>query len=297
MIRASMLPCNSSNWLRAGLTLACLLSLSAGCTSVESTMVTRDETNQIWERHNCLNGIPITLKVPTHLKLYVFHKYYLETVKKKEYQKVPGDEDNTTVTELVTKVVGIRAADVDVVVRDFAHEFMYTEKVFVVDFKRPAAGSSNLRVNMTDEQYIDEIQHDITENTLSSVAGLLGAFTGTQFETVADPVEPSGEATLKPDVTELRSLVAVGIFEIEDPEFEWKVRQFMDCHVNKSHDAWVVPPNVDSINRVGIAPSDNAQIPYPSVPLSPSIEERPLVLTHEMSLASPGSAATHYDTE
>jgi hypothetical protein len=276
MIRAIMLPSNSSSWLRVRLPLACILSLSAGCTSVESTMVTRDETNQIWERHNCLNGIPITLKVPTHLKLYVFHKHYLEAVRKK------GE----------TKVSGVRPVNIDVVVRDFAHEFMYTEKVFVVDFKRPAAGSSKLRVNMTKEQYIDEIQHDITDETISAVTGVLGAFTGPRGLSVkAEPV--SGD--LKPDVTELRSLVAVGIFEIEDPDFEWKVKQFMDCHVNKSHDAWVVPPKVGSINRVGIPPGDNVQVPYPPVPLCPRIEEHPAVLTPEMSSALPGPYAAHYN--
>src|SRR4051812_47436943 len=91
----------SSKWLRP---FVCLLAVCAGCTSIESTMVTRDESNQNWERHNCLNGIPITLKVPTHLKLYVYQKYYLEKVK---------DKDGLDT---------LAPADVDVMVRDFAHE-------------------------------------------------------------------------------------------------------------------------------------------------------------------------------
>src|SRR5262245_6108818 len=95
--------------------LMCLACSSIGCASIESTMVTRDETNQYWERHNCLNGIPITVKVPTHLKLYVFHKHYLEfTQQGKDFVYVP--------------------VNMGVVVRDFAQEFMYTDKIFVVDF-------------------------------------------------------------------------------------------------------------------------------------------------------------------
>ncbi len=124
-------------------------------------MVTRDESNQVWERHNCLNGIPITLKVPTHVKLYAFHKHYLGLTPAKENEK--------------QRVVPV---DLDVVVRDFAYELMYTDKVFVVDFARPAAGSSKLGVNMTEEQYIDDIQHKIVDESIEDVTGLLGAFTG-----------------------------------------------------------------------------------------------------------------------
>jgi len=145
---------NLSKPLTLCLILGCLFALSAGCASVESTMVTRDETNQYWERHNCLNGIPITIRVPTHLKLYVFHKHYIQPV------NLDANNRAETYSEL----------DVGVVVRDFAQEFMYTEKVFFVDFKRPAAGSSNLRVKMTDQQYIagytegfDELRERIKE--------------------------------------------------------------------------------------------------------------------------------------
>lgn len=217
----------------------CLLGAAVGCTSVQSTMVTRDEANQFWERHDCLNGIPITLKVPTHLKVYVFHKHYLDLVS--------GN-----------KVV---SATLDVVLKDFAHEFMYTEKIFFVDFKRPPAGSSNLRVDMTQEQYIDELQHDITDRTLSDASSLLAAFTGS---TGLKPKTASATENAKRR-KEIRSLVAVGIFEIESPDFEMKLRNFIDCHVNKSHDAWVVPPGVRSIQRQGL--SGNKAVPYPPEPL------------------------------
>ena len=214
-------------------------------------MVTRDETNQYWERHNCLNGIPITIRVPTHLKLYVFHKHYIQPV-----NLDPKTNEPDTYTEV----------DVGVVVRDFAQEFMYTEKVFFVDFKRPAAGSSNLRVKMTDQQYIDQIQHDITDRTISDVRGLVAVAQGTdkvEAKTVADENKQT-------DVFTIRSLVAVGIFEIAAPDFELKVRDFIECHVNKAHDAWVVPPGVDYINRVSFGPHENTEVPYPPTPLCPS---------------------------
>jgi hypothetical protein len=242
-------------------TAACLLAVCASCTSIESTMVTRDETNQFWERHNCLNGIPITLKVPTHLKVYVFHKHYLEATE-----------------DPVKKKTVVSPVGLDIVVRDFAHEFMYTEKIFVVDFKRPAAGSSNLRINMTEEQYIDEIQHDITDETITAVTALLGSFTG------ADGFKPKAASAIAPSLKELRSLVAVGIFEIDAPDFELKLEYFIDCHVNKSHDAWVVPPQVADINRVGIHPADNTVVPYPPVPLCPCPGECPQMPIYEEAM-------------
>lgn len=222
-----------------------LLTWTSGCTSIESTMVTRDETNQTWEQHRCLKGIPITLKVPTHLKVYVFHKHYLEVVG-------------------ANHVVPV---EVDVVVRDFAHEFMYTDKIFTVDFKRPLAGSSNLLMEMTDEQYIDKLQHDVTDKSIEKIGGLITAISP---QSKAGSMSAAGLADDR-RIKEVRSLVATGIFEIESPDFEAQVMQFINCHVNQSHDAWVVPDGVKSFNRVGI-PSDkneNLEVPYPSVPLCP----------------------------
>src|SRR5262245_49862691 len=115
----------------------------AGCASIESTMIERDECNSEWEKDRHIKGIPITLKVPTHLKLYVFDKHYLELV------NVGGETD-------------VLPVELDVPVRDFGHEFLYTSKIFTVDFKRPMAGTSNLRLDMSQDQYFAKIQHDVT---------------------------------------------------------------------------------------------------------------------------------------
>ncbi len=245
LIRLIMNAFDAVSMSRGALLLSVSLCFAPGCMSIESTLVTRDETNQTWEQHQCLNGIPITLKVPTHLKLYVFHKHYLEHV---------GNE--------------IKPVNLGVVVRDFAHELMYTEKVFVVDFKRPAAGSANLRVDMTNDQYFDQIQHDITEETISQIAGLLGKIGpqgfAPQLAAIGEVESESGASTGR---LELKSLVAVGIFEVDAPDFEQQVMTFINCHVNKAHDAWVAPPEVHGINRVGVGVGENLQVPYPNVPL------------------------------
>ncbi len=225
--------------------LAVLLGL-AGCTSIDSTMIERDELNTHWHKHRHLHGIPITLKVPTHVKVYVFEKHYLELV------NVGGNYE-------------VQPVDLDVPIRDFSHEFLYTEKIFTVDFKRPAAGSYNLRLDMTEDQYFAKIQHDVTDETIAKVTELLGKVLpdGGLF---AAPV--SGPD--KPDPKEIRSVVAVGVFEIDAPDFEHQIAAFLNCHINKAHDAWVVPPGVQQVRRLGILESSNTQIPYPPQPLCPN---------------------------
>lgn len=226
------------------LAAVCAISLF-GCNSIKSTMVTRDETNQVWETYPHLKGIPITLKVPTHVKLFVFEKHYLELV------TVGGIQE-------------VQPVDLDIPIRDFAQEFLYTEKIFTVDFKRPAAGSFNLRLDMTEDQYFAKIQHDVTDETIAKVSELLGKLLPSSglFATPA-----SGENA--PDAKEIRSLVAVGVFEIDAPDFEDQVAAFLNCHINKAHDAWVVPPGVKNFKRVGVA-GPNHEVPYPRQPFCPN---------------------------
>jgi hypothetical protein len=194
---------------------------------MSSTMVTRDESNQTWTRHQCLQGVPITLKVPTHVKVYVIEHHYLQRVK---------DEKDVVRTQRLT---------LPYVVRDFAQEFIYTEKIFTVDFRRPAAGTYNLRLDMTDDQYIEKVQHDVTDRTITDVGKLIKEVApGGLFPTLrSEPGDPEDY------LHEVTSVVAVGIFEIDAPDFEQQLTAFLNCHLNQAHDAWVAPPPVTAIRR------------------------------------------------
>jgi hypothetical protein len=234
------------NSVRAAL-LTCLVAIGPahlGCTSISSTMLTRDETDQCWEKHPHLHGIPITLKVPTHVKMFVFDKHLLERVDHRD-----GSAE-------------VLPVNLDVPIREFGHEFLYTEKIFTVDFKRPAAGSYNLRLDMNEQQYFSKIEHDVTDETISKVTGLISQLFpgGKMFDTVSNNVGA------KPKFKEVKSLVAAGVFNIDAPDFEQQVASFLNCHLNKAHDAWVVPPDVNGFKRVGIPSCDNLDIPHPNMP-------------------------------
>lgn len=228
------------------LTILVLFVCLAGCTSISSTLLTRDESNNCWEKHPHLKGIPITLNVPTHMKIYVYDKHFLSA------DEVGGQDV-------------IRPVETDIPIRDFSHELLYTDKIFTVDFKRPAAGSYNLRLDMSDKQYFEKIQHDVTDETIEKVAGLVEAVVGGPL------ITPSALAS-KPDLKEVQSLVAVGVFNLDDPDFEQQVVVFLNCHLNKSHDAWVVPPDTKPFKRVGMPDDDSLNTDFPSQPFCNGME-------------------------
>jgi len=217
--------------------VAVLLGIT-GCKSSRSTVFFRDEMNSEWETEKA-NGIPITVKVPTHLKLYVYEKHFLE---------------NATVGSVNT----VRYLELPVVLRDFAHDFVYTEKMVLVDFKRPAAGAFNLEVDFTEDQYIQKVQHDITDETIQRV---------TEF---VDTLAPQGlfrqasdgpGADVERKIKEVKAVVAVGMFEVDAPDFEAQVAEFLNCHINKAHDAWVVPPGHTGFRRDPLDPATVAPSP------------------------------------
>jgi hypothetical protein len=193
--------------------LAGLLTLMAvtGCTSINSTMLTRNECNTGWNKIKHLKGVPITLKVPTHLKVYVYDLHFLKPDGSFVETKSP--------------------------IRDFATEFILAEKIFTVDFKRPAAGAYNLDLDMTEDQYIQKISHDVTDQTIQDVTGLIQGLGGIGLSLATGPGTESSSK-----IEEIKSVAAVGVFEVEDPLFEDKVTTFINCHLNQAHDAWVVPP-------------------------------------------------------
>lgn len=199
-----------------------LLTLQCGCTSISSTMLTRDENNQFWTRKSNLKGVPITLKVPTHVQLMIFERHFLFVDSKGRYQRVR----------------------LPFVVRDFSQEFIYTEKIFTVDFKRPAAGLYNLNLDLTPDQYINELQHDVTDETIKQVTALVKQIAPKGlpgFQTVSG----SPDAPLE----EIQSVVAVDMFEIDAPDFEEQMTAFVNWHLNQTHDAWVAPPKVGPVQR------------------------------------------------
>ena len=139
--------------------LALLLS---GCTSIRSTMLNRTEDDDFVGNSNgdpkeCgmtrpFKGVPITMKVPTHVDVRIIETYYL-------YNSDSG------LTQLRTRHrnLGVETA------------FVMTEKVFTVDFKRPLSGTIDYAATFGPDQYFDTIKTKVVDTTITDVTALVAA--------------------------------------------------------------------------------------------------------------------------
>ncbi len=119
-------------------------------------------------------------------------------------------------------------------------ELEYTAKIFLVDFRRPAAGILNLNeASMDDEQYFSKIQADVTERTLEDVGKALDTLKGT----VTPPKLPAAATTNADtppgagngDVNFQRSIVASKRFDISEPDWEARMNSFIDAKLNSQN--------------------------------------------------------------
>ncbi|QDU51439.1 hypothetical protein [Gimesia panareensis] len=109
--------------------LLLLFSMCHGCSSIKTTAFDRLEDDTIVanpDQH--LKGIPVSLRVPSHLEL---------TVEEKTFWRVEGSQ--------LIPVSSCRAT------RTISHDVKYTEKIFLVDPVRPAAGPATPDQGATDE--------------------------------------------------------------------------------------------------------------------------------------------------
>lgn len=114
-------------------------------------------------------------------------------------------------------------------------ELEYTDKIFLVDFRRPAGGILDLKeASMDDEQYFAKIQAEVTERTMADVS--------TAIKTLQGPLTPqkSTDNTATPtsadtpdaeqafDVNFQKSVVAFKRFDISEPGWEEQMMSFVN---------------------------------------------------------------------
>lgn len=212
------------------ITLAAGITALAGCKSIESTLLHRDESNLEWKKVKT-SGVPITLEVPTHLRIAIMDVKYAHAIG--GVWSVLKDGKNAVNNTHVE------------------HGFIKTKKVFTVDLKRPAAGDADYQIDMAEgSQYIKKIEHDITDRTIeeSSMAfeRLFAAFN----------VKGAGGSALRLGPTdnpleELKSVRAVRVFEIDDPNFENNVAAFLSEHFDCETAGFVPAPTAMKSRKNG----------------------------------------------
>jgi hypothetical protein len=236
--------------LRFTLLLTGLLLLQTGCTSMKSTMLNRLSDDSFVVNGKPTNGVPITVRIPTHLDIVVAERLF--------YYDNDPDEN----------FVDLERVDFKDASRNFKVEttIIQTEKVMTVDFKRPAAGTMeyNLTFDSSDatkqQQYFKQIETMLYDRTLSDTADLVarfvpGALAGTPAaetatfgfsisrggNTAAGGVVAGGDvATLtvgsKIDNYFVKDrVVAYRRFDLNDCDFEDQVGAFISHHINDCH--------------------------------------------------------------
>ena len=203
--------------------MAVLVVTFPACMSTQSTLLHRDETNQWWQRKGKLKGVPITLKVPTHIKVEVLEHHYLTNI-------TPSGGGGTETGNL-------EFVELNTPIRSVKTELIETEKVFTVDPKRPAAGSLNASIKF-DGQYFDDIDYDVSDETIADLTNLIGNVArGGLF---GNPTT-SGEEVDK-RIQQIDSHVASAMFALDSPTVELEIQQFLTKHISGCHTCNVVAP-------------------------------------------------------
>jgi hypothetical protein len=198
---------NPAMILRTSLILILLVTVS-GCTSMTSTLLNRDDQDNFTRDGKIpAKGIPITLRVPTHLKVWIEEEYYI--------QKKKDGMDGLEVLQTGKPVISVVTS------------FDYEEKIFTVDFKRPGAGTLQTDIKIDkDSHYFTQIHSKIVDNTLQEITKVVKQFSAPLG------IKTSVGATIKDNLIVDTRTVAFTRLDINACDFEQQLMSFFNQHIN-----------------------------------------------------------------
>jgi len=197
----------------------------SGCRSFSSTPITRTGNDDLHGDSNGSSrwfcnarphkGIPVKLKVTTHWDVYIKERYCVELSEKERNGKLEHQlEEPLTATPLY-----------------FVETIpVHSEQVVMVDFKRPGSGSLDLDATFTDEQYFKKITSKLQDDTVTDTADLVKSIA----KLAATPTgSGSGDENSEDGRRKwLERTVAYQRFDINDPDYESKLDDFVGLHLN-----------------------------------------------------------------
>ena len=196
-----------------------------GCNTFSTTAIDRLE-NDTLVVNPCepMKGIPVSLRVPTHLELNVIETTYWEKV------DVSGEKP---------RLAPLRTCRPT---RTVEHTVCYTEKVFLVDPVRPCSGTQNYGFSFTSNDegkkesdagkgYLSSVSYKVDDTTIKESANLLANSLGLlqAFSTSASDANPITGSLIATDRT-----VAFVRLDINSPTFEQDVSEFLESKVNQT---------------------------------------------------------------
>jgi hypothetical protein len=226
----------------------CLAVLTAGCSSISTTHLKRNEDTCGWDTTH-LHGIPITIDVPDKFRVEIVESQYFHA---KSNRIVSNASDN--------KPVSTRKATVSVTLK---------KEIFTVDFVKPASGQLSTSVDLDPKsQYFTEINNKITDTTIDSIANAIN--------TIGSSIQPligGKSSALVGDftgVTEIPRTVAVGFFDVNDRHALEKIHAFLCQHINGNGCAPTCPAQPVVVGQMpdpaSAMPNGNAPMPGGMMP-------------------------------
>jgi hypothetical protein len=204
-----------------------LVIFATGCRSTNSFFMRRFDSDQlagssngklgIHDNAKPFKGVPITLKVPTHVDITIQETIFL---------------DYNTLDPIVTERRNLKAAAATV----------YSDKLFSVDPKRAAAGQTEYTFDMNNEhedvmqrQYFKSISQKITDQTIQDVTAALNSILPLLAPKTAPGASFADAPTVSGGLLSVDRDVAWKRFDIDSPDFEEQVRAFVDEQMNSCH--------------------------------------------------------------
>ncbi|QDU51438.1 hypothetical protein [Gimesia panareensis] len=199
--------------------VSCLLIslMHAGCTSFRTMTLGRLDSDSLFVE--CFGhkqkGVPVKLKVPTHVVVSIYEQQVL----------IRGND-------------GVKLQSFSPPQYEVDSVLSYTDKVFLVDFARPAGGSltlgseGNNGITFDNEQYFQTIQAEVKEETMKQVGKALetlqGAFTSADSTSGVVKTE-----NMTSNLSFERSIIACQRFDLARPHWEDEVNCFVEEYLGK----------------------------------------------------------------
>ncbi len=220
--------------------MGCIVASLVGCTSVHSTSLETVD-GFTWMKQKA-KGIPTTLRVPSQIKIVIKGTTWL-------------DADTGLSKPLINNHGKPMVTAVD-------HEIIYDDKIFLVDPKRPAAGTLKLGLTFSDRGGITGYNSDIDDQLVEVLASELNSALSTIIGGFL-PGGGDGAGESAQDITGnklIDIILASAVFDVDDPMLEHNIMEFLNSVIN-GH-----PPIVHSAI---VDTSDPMHVPPPVIRVHP----------------------------
>jgi hypothetical protein len=204
---------------------------ATGCSTIKSELYSTNGCSEDRTTKH-LHGAPITVDVPSHVRIEIVEKKYFEI------QQVP-DPATPVPPGLppATKSMMIFRPDLRCT-RAVNYDLITMKELFTVDLKRPLSGTIDYTLGFDAKtQYFNALKTKTVDTTITDVAALIQTVIATtptlaslgKIKLTGTTVPPPGTT----DIIEIPGVIAVELFSINDPQLNEKVQAFLETYLNQ----------------------------------------------------------------